>query len=106
MFLPLKVYGELSLDIEICGSYGVEVEVFLMDSKRNKTIWGISLLIVGIATIINSFSSLLGIELPDILVRLMGIIMIFAIPLLVYSSIKTLINSKNAFIVCICKGLI
>ncbi|SDY92536.1 hypothetical protein SAMN05660462_01264 [Proteiniborus ethanoligenes] len=77
-----------------------------MDSKRNKTIWGISLLIVGIATIINSFSSLLGIELPDILVRLMGIIMIFAIPLLVYSSIKTLINSKNAFIVCICKGLI
>lgn len=77
-----------------------------MDSKRNKTIWGISLFIVGIATIINSFSSLLGIELPDILVRLMGTIMIFAIPLLVYSSIKTLINSKNAFIVCICKGLI
>lgn len=77
-----------------------------MDNKRNKTIWGISLFIVGIATIINSFSSLLGIELPDILVRLMGIITIFAIPLLVYSSIKILINSKNAFIVCICKGLI
>ena len=66
-----------------------------MDNKRNKTMWGISLFIIGIATIINAFSSLLGIELPDILVRLMGVIKIVALPLLVYSSIRILKNSKS-----------
>lgn len=66
-----------------------------MDNKINKKMWGISLFIIGIATFINAFSSLLGIELPDILVRLMGIITIVALPLLVYSSIKILKNGKS-----------
>lgn len=71
------------------------MEVYLMNNKRNKTMWGISLFIIGIATIINVFSSILGIELPDILVRLMGIITIVTLPLLIYSSIKILKNGKG-----------
>jgi hypothetical protein len=66
-----------------------------MDNKRNRAIWGISLFIIGIASIINAFSSLTGIELPDILVRCVGVITIVALPVLVYSSIKILKNSKS-----------
>ena len=59
-----------------------------MDNKRNRTMCGISLFIIGIASILNAFSSLSGIELPDILVRCVGVITIVALPVLVYSSIK------------------
>lgn len=65
-----------------------------MNNKKNRTMWGISLFIIGIATIINAFSSLLGIELPDILVRVVGVITIVVLPILVYSSVKILKNSK------------
>lgn len=71
------------------------MKVYLMDNKRNNTMWRISLFIIGIATIINVFSSILGIELPNILVRLMGIITIVTLPLLIYSSIKILKNGKG-----------
>lgn len=66
-----------------------------MNNKRNRTMWGISLLIVGIATIINSFSSIIGIELPDLLKRGIGVIVIVALPVLVYSSVKILRESKS-----------
>ena len=59
-----------------------------MGNKRNRTMCGISLFIIGIASILNAFSSLSGIELPDILVRCVGVITIVALPVLVYSSIK------------------
>lgn len=66
-----------------------------MNNKRNRTMWGISLLIIGIATIINAFSLLLGFELEEISVRVLGVITIVALPVLVYSSVKILKNSKS-----------
>jgi hypothetical protein len=66
-----------------------------MNNKRNRTTFGISLLIVGIATIIISFSSIIRIELPDIIKRGVGVIMIATLPVLVYSSIKLLKDSKS-----------
>lgn len=66
-----------------------------MNNKRNRTMWGISLFIIGSATIINTFSSLLGIELPDILVRVVGVVTIVALPVLVYTSVKISKNSKR-----------
>lgn len=66
-----------------------------MDNKKNNTIWGISLFIIGIAAIINFFSSIFGIELPDISVRLVGIITIVALPILVYSSLRILKRGKG-----------
>jgi len=50
-----------------------------MNNKRNRTMWRISLFIIGIATIINALSSLIRIELPDILVRCVGVITIVAL---------------------------
>lgn len=66
-----------------------------MNNKRNRIMWGISLFIISIATFINAFSSLIGIKLPDILVRCIVVIQIIALPVLVYSSVKILKNSKS-----------
>ncbi|WP_160688455.1 hypothetical protein [Clostridium sp. C2-6-12] len=66
-----------------------------MNNKRNRTMWGISLFIISIVTFINAFSSLIGIKLPYILIRCMGVIQIFALPVLVYSSVKILKNSNS-----------
>lgn len=66
-----------------------------MNNKRKRSMWGISLLIVGIVNIIKSFSSIIGIELPDILKRGFGVILIVTIPVLVYSSVRILKDSKS-----------
>ncbi|KEI04422.1 hypothetical protein IRP63_06895 [Clostridium botulinum] len=66
-----------------------------MNNKRNRTTWGISLLIVGISTIIISFSSIIRIKLPDILKRGLGVILILALPVLIYSYVKILKDSKS-----------
>lgn len=66
-----------------------------MNNKRNRIMWGISLFIISIANFINAFSSLIGIKLPDILVRCIVVIQIIALPVLVYSSVKILKNSKS-----------
>ena len=47
-----------------------------------------SLFIISIATIIFAGSNLFGIELSDILVRIIGISEIVALPILVFTTIK------------------
>ena len=50
--------------------------------------WSISLIAIGIATIILASVNIVGIDLPDMLVRLLGIVDLVALPILVYSTIK------------------
>ena len=50
--------------------------------------WSISLIAIGIATIILAGANIVGIDLPDMLVRLLGIVDLVALPILVYSAIK------------------
>ena len=42
--------------------------------KRNNLLWSLSLLVIGIATVILAGSNIIGIELPDIAVRIIGVI--------------------------------
>lgn len=66
-----------------------------MNIKRNRIKWGICLSIIGILTIINSFSSIIGIKLPNILNRGFGVILIVDLPVFVYSSVKILKSSTS-----------
>ncbi len=50
--------------------------------------WGISLIIIGLATFILAGSSVVGIELPDIVVRVIVGIDLIALPVLIYSTVK------------------
>ncbi len=58
--------------------------------KKNKNVllWGLSLLVIGIGTIILSVSNIIGAELPDIIIRIIGITDICALPVLAYTSVK------------------
>lgn len=55
----------------------------------NKTIlWRISLFVICCVTIIWSVCNLAGIDLPDVAMRIMGVLDLCAIPVLIYTSIS------------------
>ena len=61
--------------------------------KKNDLIWSISLMVIGIATFILAGSNIIGFKLPDILVRVLGIVDLIALPFLGYTTIKK--HNKN-----------
>ena len=56
--------------------------------KKNDLIWGFSLIIIGAATVILAGSNVIGLKLPDIAVRIIGIADLIALPVLAYTSVK------------------
>lgn len=56
--------------------------------KKNNLIWGFSLIIIGAATVILAGSNVIGLKLPDIAVRIIGIVDLIALPVLAYTSVK------------------
>lgn len=56
--------------------------------KKNDLMWSISLMLIGLATIILAGSNIVGMELPDVVVRILGIIDLIALPFLAYSTVK------------------
>lgn len=59
-----------------------------MDSKKINIIWAISLIIIGIATIILVGVNIVAIELPDILVRVLGVMDLVSLLILAFSTVK------------------
>lgn len=56
--------------------------------KSNNSIWAISLLVIGIATIILAGSGLVGAELPDTATRILGVIDLIALPVLAFTTVR------------------
>ena len=56
--------------------------------KKNDLVWSISLMLIGIATFILAGANVVGIELPDVAVRILGIVDLIALPFLAYSTVK------------------
>ena len=56
--------------------------------KKYDFLWSISLMSIGIAAFILAGANIVGIELPDIAVRILGIVDLISIPFLVYSTVK------------------
>ena len=63
--------------------------------KRNNLLWSLSLLVIGIATVILAGSNIIGIELPDIAVRITGVIDLIALPVLAYTTVKKIKKNKE-----------
>ena len=63
--------------------------------NTNDLIWGCSLLVIGIVTLILAGSGMIGIDLPDVAVRILGIIDLAAIPFLAYSSVRKFRKDKE-----------
>lgn len=58
--------------------------------KRYRLIWGVTLIIIGIGTLINAGSNIIGADLPDAARRIIGVIDLIALPVLVFTSVKTI----------------
>ena len=56
--------------------------------KKNDYVWSISLMVIGLSAFILAGSNVVGIELPDVVVRILGIIDLIALPFLAYSTVK------------------
>lgn len=56
--------------------------------NKNTLLWSISLIVIGVATLILAGSNIIGIELPDVIVRIIGIVDLIALPVLAYTSVK------------------
>ena len=64
-----------------------ERRIIIMD-KKNTRLWCLSLLIISIVRVIWAVCNIAGIELPDVAVRIMGVLDICAVPVLAYTSIR------------------
>ena len=64
--------------------------------KRNDLLWSLSLLVIGIATVILVGSNIIGIALPDIAVRITGVIDLIALPVLSYTTVKRIRKGKES----------
>ena len=69
-------------------------EVKDVSSKNINLFWAISLMAIGIATFIIAVTNIIGVQLPDIVIRLLGIIEIIALPVLVFTTIKKVKNKE------------
>lgn len=56
--------------------------------KKKDLIWIISLVIIGIATVILAGSNIIGLVLPDVTVRIIGIIDLIALPFAAFTTVK------------------
>lgn len=57
--------------------------------------YGISLMVVGILAIVTGICNISGIDLPDIVVRAIGVVDIIAVPVLVFSFVRLYIIKKD-----------
>lgn len=61
----------------------------LMKNKID-LIWVISLIVIGISAILLAVSNIIGLALPDIAIRMIGVLDIIALPVLIVATVKKL----------------
>lgn len=68
-----------------------------MSGKTLDLIWGHSLIVIGVTSLILAVSNIIGAELPDILTRILVIADLIALPFLIFSTVKKAVQkTKNS----------
>lgn len=65
-----------------------------MNLEIINTMWSISLMVIGIATIVLVGANAFAIELPDMIVRTLGIFDLVSLPVLAFSTVKKAKSKK------------
>lgn len=61
-------------------------------NKTNAKLWCLSLFVISVIALILVVCNIIEIELPDVVVRIMGVLDICVIPVFVYTSIKNIMK--------------
>ena len=64
-------------------------------NKKNTRLWGLSLFLNSVIAVILAVCNIAAIDLPDVAVRIIGVIEICIIPILVFTSIKMYTSIKK-----------
>ena len=63
--------------------------------KKFPVLWGVSLLTIGVITLVIAFSNIFGAELPDVLKIVLGVTDLIALFVLVYTSIRYKVYKRD-----------
>ena len=63
--------------------------------RRVNQLWALSLIVIGCASMIHAGAGLLGLELPDWAVRVLGLADLAALPVLAYTSVRIMTDSRK-----------
>lgn len=63
--------------------------------KKFPVLWGVSLLTIGVITLVISFSNIFGVELPDVLKIVLGVTDLVMLFVLVYTSIRYKVYKRD-----------
>ena len=61
-----------------------------MNEKALHTLWGVSLMVIGVATVLIVGSNLFQLQLPDSVTGLLGILELVSLPILAFTTVKKL----------------
>ena len=67
-----------------------------MKSNKMTIIWSISLLILFVATLIIVGAKIVGIELPDTMISVLGIAELITLPIFVFASVKKFLKNNKS----------
>lgn len=59
-----------------------------MDLKKINIIWSICLIVIGLISIISVGANIAAIKLPDVVVRVLGVIDLLLLPVLIFTTVK------------------
>lgn len=66
-----------------------------MIGRKVNAFWSLSLILIGIATIILSVNSIFSLSLSDVIIRILGIIDLISLPILAFTTIIKVKNKDN-----------
>ena len=61
-----------------------------MNEKALHTLWSVSLMVIGVATVLIVGSNLFQLQLPDSVTGLLGILELVSLPILAFTTVKKL----------------
>lgn len=59
-----------------------------MNAEKRNIIWAVSFIVIGITTVILAGSNIMGIKLPDTVVRVLGVFDLISLPVLAFLTVK------------------
>lgn len=67
-----------------------------MKEKLLSFLWSVSLMLISASTIITSVSNILNYPLPDLVIRLLGVVQLLSVASLTYSTVKKFTGKQES----------
>ncbi len=66
-----------------------------MKKSKLLIVWSISLMVIAVCTLILSISNIMGASIPDVLIRVLGILDLIACPVLMFATVRMYMKGRE-----------